>query len=74
MSYTNTNENNDNNILAVGKTYLAVGIIYLLYQLSLLLYLWQLVQYNMYQYMCANYVVVTDILVLIPDDVMDSVF
>ena len=65
---------NDNNILAVGKTYLTVGIIYLLYQLSLLLYLWQLVQYNMYQYMCANYVVVTDILVLIPDDVMDSVF
>ena len=74
MSYTNTNENNDNNILAVGKTYLTVGIIYLLYQLSLLLYLWQLVQYNMYQYLCANYVVVTDILVLIPDDVMDSVF
>ena len=65
---------NDNNILAVGKTYLTVGIIYLLYQLSLLLYLWQLVQYNMYQYMCANYVVVTDILVLIPDDVTDSVF
>ena len=65
---------NDNNILAVGKTYLTVGIIYLLYQLSLLLYLWQLVQYNMYQYMCANYVVLTDILVLIPDDVMDSVF
>ena len=65
---------NANNILAVGKTYLTVGIIYLLYQLSLLLYLWQLVQYNMYQYLCTSYVVVTDILVLIPDDVMDSVF